>query len=53
MWIGLEPHAKQIIISKLKSVQSIKYLGVTLQTDGEFDLHISEVAKNGNKLKFN
>ena len=35
---------------KLKSVQSTKYLGVTLQTDGEFDLHISEVANNGNKM---
>ena len=35
---------------KLQSFESCKYLGVTLQTNGKFDLHITNVANSGNKM---
>ena len=34
---------------KLESVESAKYLGVTIQTNGEFDKHIASVVSKGNK----
>ena len=34
---------------KLESVRSAKYLGVTIQADGEFDKHITSIASNGSK----
>ena len=34
----------------LENVAHTKYLGVTLQCDGAWDIHISDVVKRGNRL---